>query len=232
MLSIIKQKYVKPFRDMPANIKLVVILTVSVFLPVYITVSAIVASFLYIVCNKSRLKSLIEVQHINLLIILAVLLLVIPLYYKNYYGFLCGILFIIFIVLEIYISKFMSSEILNLACDICCGMSLICIFASIIQKVFENQQRVEGLTYNPNFYAYIIELVVVICFYKIATSKKSFIYIFIAVANMIALCFTGCRSGWGALLAGLFVLFLLFKKRKYIGVLLALLVSRGNYPVF
>jgi len=223
----IKEKYIIQFLRMPNHVKLVVLLTISVFLPVYITIPVILAAFTYILANKSRLKVLMNMQFKNPLIVLGIALLIVPLYYKNYDGFFCGILFIIFIVLEIFISQVMSRSLFELACDICCGMSLICVVASLIQKFLEHQARVEGLTYNSNFYAYIIELVVIICFYKIATSEKPMIYIFIAAANLITMSFTECRSAWGAMIAGLFVLFLMLKKSKLLAMLAVILVATG-----
>lgn len=227
MLLNIKEKYIAPFLQMPNHVKLVVILTISVFLPVYITVPIVIAAFIYTVINKKRLKVLLNVKFINPLVVLGIAMLVVPLYYQNYYGFLCGILFIIFVVLEIYISQVMSRSLFDLACDICCGMSLVCIIASLIQKFLEHQARVEGLTYNSNFYAYIIELVVIICFYKMFVSKKPWIYILIAAANIITLSFTGCRSAWGAMVAGLFVLFLMLKKSKFLTIFSLVLAVMG-----
>ena len=209
------------FIKQPLPIRLLLILTVSIFFPLYITIPIVVTVCIFIIRDDEMRKSILVAPDLMLYAFMGLLLLVVPLIYNNYVGFFCGILVIMFFVLEFYIRRVMTKDLFNTICTLCCGMSLFCAAIAAAEKLFGIQIRVDALTGNANYYAYLIELMVIICFYKFVTTKK-LAYIFIFAVNIAALILTGCRSAWLALLIGLLIFSLIQKNKTAFIVLTAI----------
>lgn len=224
MTAKLKQKFTSLFIKQPLYIRVIIVLTVSIFLPLYITIPVILAAFAFFLHSKACRKAIMNTPHVILLAFTSFLLLATPLVFKNYCGFACGLLFIIYIIFEISISSVMTEKLLRLLCGICCAMSVICFAAAVVEKAFNLQTRAEAFTYNANFYGYIVELVILICFYQFIRTKKP-MYLLIAAANVCAIFLADCRSAWSGLLAGLIVLFAVLKMRKSLISLLSISVT-------
>lgn len=205
----------------PLQILFILALTISVFLPLYITVPVAIAAFVYFVRDKKKRKAVASAPFFALLAVLSALLLVVPLVYRNYYGFGCGILFIIYMGIDLFSSTVMTEGLFNRICSICCAMSVVCAAAAVVEKVFGFQTRSMAFTYNANFYGYLIELVVVICFYKLVQTKNPW-YLAIVAVNVGALFLSDCRSAWSGIFAGLLVLFIMLGRKKSLAGLLIL----------
>ena len=209
------------FIKQPLPVRLLLILTVSIFFPLYITIPIVVTVCIFIIRDDEMRKSILVAPDLMLYAFMGLLLLVVPLIYNNYVGFFCGILVIMFFVLEFYIRRVMTKDLFSTICTLCCGMSLFCAAIAAAEKLFGIQIRVDALTGNANYYAYLIELMVIICFYKFVTTKK-LAYIFIFAVNIAALILTGCRSAWLALLIGLLIFSVIQKNKTAFIVLTAI----------
>jgi len=209
------------YKQQPIQVRWIMILTVSIFLPVYITVPVAVAIFVMMMRSDLMPRVINKTQHVRLLAVLGFLLLATPLIYHNYYGFACALLLCVYLVIQIYINYLMTGKLFDMLCSLICAISLICVFIAFAEKLLVIQDRVMALTYNPNFYAYMIEIIVLVCFYKFISTEKP-IYILIFVANIAALLFTGCRSAWPAIIIGLLVFSMVMKKKNLMFILLLL----------
>lgn len=207
------------YTQQPMHIRWIIILTVSIFLPVYITVPVVCTIFVFMMRSELMSKVLARTEHLRLFCILGFLLLATPLIYKNYCGFACALLLCVYLVLQIYINYVMTGKLFDMLCSLICGLSLICVFIAFAEKIFAIQDRVTALTYNANFYAYMIEIIVLVCFYKFITTDKP-VYILIFLANIVALLLTGCRSAWPAIIIGLMVYSMVMKKKNLMLILL------------
>lgn len=197
----------------PSNAKYLFILTLSIFLPIYITIPVVITVFIFIVKENRLLTPVLTTPNVNLYALLSILLLAVPILYRNYLGFFCGLLVITYSFLEFFISQAMTKELFDSICNLCCGMSFVCAVIAVMEKVTGLHNRVEALTGNANYYAYIIELMALICYYKFITAKKP-VYLLVFAANIAALVLTECRSAWIALLIGLLLFSLILKNRK------------------
>ena len=199
----------------PSNAKFLLILTLSIFFPIYITIPVVITVCIFIVKENRMLTPILNTPNINLYALLSLLLLTVPILYRNYMGFFCGLLVITYSFLEFFISNAMTKELFDSICNVCCGMSFVCAVIAVTEKISGLHNRVEALTGNANYYAYIIELMALICYYKFitATAKKP-LYLLVFAANIAALVLTECRSAWIALLIGLLLFSLILKNRK------------------
>ncbi|MDR3644924.1 MAG: O-antigen ligase family protein [Clostridia bacterium] len=245
----IAQLYKKHFSSQPAGVRLVLLVTISIFLPLYATAAAIIASSVYILRRHQRRAALNASPYLHIAHVLWLLLLVVPLIYRNYIGFLCGAATILIFIIALYIKPFASVSLLNRVCDLCCVMSLFEAVTAVVERflapllgpqsvlpldlllgreaVLAQFSRVSGVSYNPNFYAFIMEFIVVIAFYRLLTGRHPVFYIAVAAVNTAVIFLTDCRSAWAALFVGLLVLFALFKKKGGLIGLAAAVVAFG-----
>jgi O-antigen ligase len=231
MLSFIKRQILF-IHSMSTGAKLLVLLIFSIFLPsfpyypfqpsVIVTISMI----LFIMLHSKRRKVVFNNMHSPLIIVFFILLLAVPLFYKNYYGLLCGLLLDFYFIIALYARSFMTINLFKKICDICCSMSIFCAIIGIIQKLTGSYDRVPSVFFNTNFYAYIIELVVIIAVYRLLTDKKyRLFYIAIITINFIAIFLTDCRSAWLGLFFGIFIIFAMLKKPIHMIVLAVIAVA-------
>lgn len=206
----------EPFQKLATPEKLMMILTISVFLPVYFTVPAILAACGIILYQHRHYTVSRWLANLLPLGFECFAVLVVPLFYRNYTGFLCGILFVLYVMLAVYFNRTSAPRLFEAVSDLLCFLSVPCIAIALFQRFVLNQERMEALTYNSNFYAFMIELIIIVCFYKAITRpQRKWGYLAVAAANAVTLFLTGCRSAWCGLAVGLFALFFLLKKRSY-----------------
>jgi hypothetical protein len=95
MLDKVKKGYELHFKQQPLYIKYILLLTVSVFLPLYVTVPVILAAGGYFILNSGISVRQTKSPYFMLYALLGIIALAVPLVYKNYPGFGCGILMIL-----------------------------------------------------------------------------------------------------------------------------------------
>jgi Lipid A core - O-antigen ligase and related enzymes len=237
MSSKLKENFRSSFWEQPLQIKILFILAFSIFLPFFITVPLVMASVVYFFCRKKLRAAILSAPNIRLYGILGLLLLATPLFYKNYDGFGCGILLILYFIVALTAESVMSVRLRERLCDLLCAGSLLAFAAAVIEKLFTPGARVTALSYNANFYGYLAEIVILICFYRLAGTKKP-AYLLIVAANVCGIFLADCRSAWSGLLVGFIVLFAVLKMRKsLIGVIAlaaviigAMLVDHSFFP--
>ncbi|MFV0288924.1 MAG: O-antigen ligase family protein [Mycoplasmatales bacterium] len=128
-------------------------------------------------------------------------------------------------------------------------MSLICAVVALVQFVEINlvlqskhifnipdkpQYRIHSFFMNANYYATILEFIILMAFYKLAIVKdkeSSFaFYSLVIIINIFLLYLTGCRTAWFALFASVPIIFL-FQKKYYIAttlIITSLLIFFGT----
>lgn len=201
------------FRSVPWGERFLLLLTVTLFLPFYLSAVVSLATVVYILAGKERRRTILRVPLFPVLAIFCVLLLVVPIVYGNYDGFGCGLLLIWYFIVALYARTFMTSGLAGRIGNAACVMSLVNVIAALVEKIFAPGLRVTGFFYNANFYAYVIEFVVIITMCLMITEpKRAPFYSIVFVLNIAALVLTDCRSAWIALLVGLLTLFALQKK--------------------
>ncbi len=93
-------------------------------------------------------------------------------------------------------------------------------------------ERVTGTFWNANFYATILEFVIILAFYKMFLVKEkesSFAFYFtVIILNIFMLYLTGSRTAWLTLFLVIPIMFL-FQRKFYIGISLMILSILGLY---
>jgi len=213
------------------SIRLTILLAASIFLPLYLTIPAIIYVSISFLRLKDEFALNIRSPYKAMLMLLEAILLIVPLLHRNYWGFCCGIALILILILEINISRIMTGRLFDRICDLIYGFGIVNAAVAIFQKAAGLQERVTAFTNNANYYAYMIEFIVILCFYRYVKTKKPMALIALA-ANLAALAFTGSRSAWIGLLIGLAAFCRILQLKKYHRVLVVLILVLGAAVYF
>ncbi len=165
----------------------------------------------------------------------------------NYIGFLYSIdllfCFLIIIMYRFYVDK----NLFYLLIKVSCLMSLFIAGIGIYQIININlllgseflfaihnapSQRVTGVFLNANYYATILEFILLMAFYKLflVKEKESSVafYLLVIFTNTFMLYLTGCRTAWAAIFISIPIIFL-FQKKYYLSFALFCLSFLGFF---
>lgn len=209
------------------------IATGSIFFPYYLTAIIIIGVLFYFLMRKNIFQ-LMKQTPASFYIVGAIILgSVTSLIYHNYIGFLASVMIFIIVLYSFYLRAIMDSKLLEKLLTLCCVLSLSCVILAIYQYVnishslgysvwqlhIENSplHRVTANFLNSNYYAMIIEFVVMIACYKLINCKNKYqtiFYIICIACNIFALYLTGCRTAWFSFVLAVPALFWLNKNKK------------------
>lgn|GEM_PF-1786573 len=218
------------FSSRHSSIKLTILLTISILLPIYMAIPAIIFVSISFLRRKVVFLRDIRNPYKSMLLMLGALLLLAPLAHGNFPGFCCGIALILMVVLEIGISRIMTERLFERICDLIYGFGILNAAVAFIQKATGMQERVTAFTDNANYYAYIVEFMAVLCLYRYVKAKKPAALVALA-ANLAALAFTESRTAWMGLIVGLIAFCRILGLKKYYRALivLALVIAAAIY---
>ncbi len=218
-LSDIKQKY-------SVEEWVVIGVVLSIFVSLYITCAAVVGAFIYLT-KTGRLKdAIVKVSGSLYLIAFCGLSILVSAYYLNWHGILIGLGMSMIFGFAMFVRTVMTKSLLESILKMCCIASIFSCGVAVIQQLAmagDSSYRASSTFYNANYYATIIEFVVIFCSYKLMqenTRKQKLLYIVTIFVNVIGLYLCDCRTVWVALIAG--VIIMLFFAKQYKVILIAL----------
>ncbi|MGL4589693.1 MAG: O-antigen ligase family protein [Mycoplasmatales bacterium] len=232
----------------------IIILIFSIFTPVYICGLYCLYLFIHMIRTKQLVPSYRASEGVALAVV-ALLALLTSIFHKNFNGSLMSIGLFIGFSLTLFYRMKVDKKIFYLVIKISSIMSVFAAIIGFIQFVsitinnfsgIENilviqdapELRVSSVFFNPNYYATIIELVILMAFYKLFIVREKNLshtfYILVIVINMGMLYLTGCRTAWAGVFAAIPIMFLFRKKYKtgifliIFGILSVILVFYTN----
>ncbi len=221
--------------------QLMIILTaLSLSTPFYICVPFLLLETLYLLYTKKIINAFKSTPKSKYLIIFMILTLVISLIYRNWIGAGCVVLIFIFISLMLYYRKYINEEVFELILDMLIALSILWAIYGLYEqlqilnrlgydhftlKVFSRREnRLNSVFFNANYYAMMIEFIIMMIGYKIFGTKelKKQVYYFItACINFFLLYMTGCRTAFIATAVAMLV-FLIINKNYWICCLIGM----------
>lgn len=240
---------------------LLILLSLSIFMPFYYTSIILILFCLYSLYTKQMQTVYKEIKGTKWILCFTLLSILTSAFYKNYIGIGCSIIILALLSVTLYFGKYGNQKVLNQILKIYLWMSIICGLYAIIQYkqilinnnidgwkfiIFDKpKDRVTSFFYNANYYAMMCEFFALVTVYFFLYEKKDTIinkilYVFIGVYNLFFLLMTACRTAWPALGIGVVILCLLTKDKKYyllVGTLLtiaigALIIKPDLFPRF
>lgn len=205
-----------------------------IYLPYYCSLIAILIVLLYLMFKGKLLPLIKQYPKSKYVLILCALSFGVSIYHKNYLGAICAIgIFLVFLFILFYRSK-ITSRLFELIVDASCIVSLFCFvwalmeYYSIIQSLDYEKfnldiaddpyYRVNSTFFNANYYAMMIEFLILMCVYKMMnarTIRRIVFYIVTIACNLLGLYLSGCRTAWVPFIVTIPIMFLLNNHRRF-----------------
>lgn len=231
------KKIKEVFYKLSIDERVIFLVVVSIFLPFYITAITLIAALIYLAINKKIMPAIKQVPRSKFAIGFCFLAMVISLLYQNYVGFLCSIGMLLLLLFVFYFRTVINKPLFEFLLDTCCVMSCVCVVFGFLEYVEIAQRmdfpvwsfqvnsrpddRVHIGFFNANYYAMMLEFVILICIYKITKThvwKQALRYVVVILGNMFMLYLTGCRTAWIPFLVSVPLMFFMTKRYGYLAL--------------
>ncbi len=173
---------------------------------------------------KKRLKNVVSsIPGINYLWALCVLGIVAALKNGNDIGAMFAVFLAAFFLIGAFVRSVMTRRLFDKIIETSCAASIFAFAVALVQFVaFEGfNDRTCSVFINANYYAAVIEIVVVFAVYKLiraeSRTQKNF-YSFVIALNAVGLYFSGCRTAVFALFASISLMLLLYRRYKAMAI--------------
>ncbi len=229
----------------------VMIIVCTIFLPYYFSVCSIIFFLFYLAVKGKLFKIIREVSKAWFAIIFCLGTSFVAVCHQNYLGALCGLVILCIMMFTIYYRTIINKRLFELLMDACCIISLFCVvwavmeYAKIVDQLgldffmFEIEDspkhRVNSTFFNANYYAMMIEFIVLICVYKMMqmkTKRRIIFYTIVISANLFALYLTGCRTAWIPFVVTIPLMFLMNMRMRFFTVSMGAILAGGMSILF
>ena len=203
-----------------ANGLLMLALTVSVFMPFYITLACMVLTAIIAVIKKPFRKAIFLNPYNLFIMSIMVYGAIVSSIYSNLIGVFYALIFLLALLVMFYGKYIMTRDLFDMMMDTACFTSVLCVPVALIQMIWFSWITVDGrppATFtNANYYGMMIEFVVIICMYRIFTNpniKMRKWYVGVILVNLVGLYLSASMSSCMTLF--LTMLIYLMVKGKY-----------------
>lgn len=201
---------------------------------VYICVPILLIETIYLLYTKKFQTAYRNIKESKYLFLFCFFSLVISLVFQNWFGVACSLFMLVAAVILIYFRNYITKDIFSLALDILIFSSIFwAIYACyeylkilellgydhFIIKIFSQRQyRIHSAFFNANYYAMMIEFIIMMIGYKIFTTKNKkrvLYYVIVAIINLAMLFLSGTRTAWPAIAIGALAFLIINKNYKW-----------------
>lgn len=200
-------------------------LALSIFLSIYLTLIAMIAAIANLALQKRIGLIMATVPRAYYLVVFSVTTLLVSIFNLNLQGLIfAAAIFLVFLV-AIYVRSVMTIRLFEAVLNISCVASLFSSAVIILQVVSNPNglsSRAASTFMNANFYAAIIEMVVLFCVYNLVKAEQKYtkFYVLVIAMNLIGLYLCNSRTAMLALVAAVGVFLLL--SRQYRALLISI----------
>lgn len=202
---------------------LVLSLTISLFLPFYISLSAVlIIAFMTVINYEKRAETFGDPYSIGIVLFFLFTAFVGQVY-NNHVGSAYSLYAAALLVCGFYIRSFMTKQLFDQAMDTACFSSIACAVVAVLQKLTtiftEPSYRPVSTFFNANYYATIVEFVILIAMYRMVTNAQNRrFYLAVIGCNLVGLYLSASISAVMALGCATMVFFFLKGKRRMTGM--------------
>lgn len=212
---------------------LIMFVTCSIFLPYFCSIAAIIIVLIYLAFTGRLIRIIRTTPRSLFAFVFAGLSVVVSLCYGNLLGVVQTLGLLLILVYYMFYRSVISKRLFVLLIDACCIISIFCFIWALMEyfRIIDHfgysflelevedapRWRVNSTFFNANFYAAMIEFLVLCCVYKLLyshTLRRVVFYWAIIIMNLFALYLTGCRAAWPTFVVAIPVMFLLTRHRK------------------
>lgn len=196
------QKLFHRFRNAySADERAVLLLILSLFLSVYLAAACAAAVVIYILVTGKLRETLFGGKGAGYLVLFLAVMLLTTTAYGREFEILVAVGILLCSILVLFMRRVMTQRLFDDLIDTACVMSIWAFAVALLQKLLirENQfdNRFQSVFVNPNYYAAIIEMVVMFALYKMLTQKRGrLFYTFVIAFNFSGLAICQCRTAF------------------------------------
>lgn len=199
---------------------LVLVLTVSIFAPFYVSMVCVIGIALMTMLNCKKRVRAFEAPYTKFLFVFLTSAFFVAATYGNDIGMVYSILMYAIAGCALYVRSVMTRSLFNDAMDLACVGSIWCLFIALYQKASAFTAapgyRPVSVFDNANYYGMIIEFVVLIALYRIFTNPDLAAFYFTVIGlNLIGLYLTASFSAFAALCCAVTLMLCLKGKRRH-----------------
>ncbi len=213
----------KEFRGFSTEEKLLYINSICMFLPFFLVGIPFLITVIYCLVKKDVRKEVFSVTHSISFLAFGFVGFFAAIFNKNLWGFLGGIFILLLIVFSFMSRAYMTRKLFSLITDNICYLSVISFFIGMADYLIryspDSEHRTASTFFNANYYAFIIEFVVIICLYKMTKHPYRWrTYLLIAFINCLGILFCKTRTALIAIFIGVSFFFFFTKQYKFFAV--------------
>lgn len=226
------------------NSILMLSLTVSIFLPFYITLACMIFVVIVSVIQKNSRKAVFLNPSNLFLMSIMIYGIIVSSVYMNFTGIMYSLVFLVALIVMFYGKTIMTRKLFDNMMDVACFTSIICVRIAAIQMFWFPGVTVDGRppsTFtNANYYGMMIEFVVIIAMYRIFTNQNVKMrkwYIGIILVNLIGLYMSMSMSSCMTLFLTMLIYLMIKGKKKsatalflFIAIIAFALLSGQIFP--
>lgn len=220
------------------EVKWVFITVFCSFVHFLLAVVAVFAAGIYLLVKKKAYHLL--VQRKNLLTVVFIgLTFVVALWYLSLPG-LFGSVFMFFLITLLFsfrqnVTKRIFEDLLSLFLLYSVPAFLVAFVERLVGMQSDKLYRCYSTFSNPLYYAYFITFVVIICTYRIVTTKRDVVLnAILLIMNVVGMFYSGSRMPWIGMFAGVMITLVFCRRVKYVvifaAVIAALLAIAALFP--
>ncbi len=198
-------------------------LTVSLFLSVYVTAAALAVTVGYLI-KKGMLGEIIRtVPRGKALVAFALLGAAVSLLRGNWVGLLASAGVLCVALVALYVRSIMTRPLLKRVIRTACVASILCLPVAIVQLALSGDPsfRAPATFENPNYYAAILEFVFLVCVNQLmmpGSRGEKLLYSMTLAANLVSLYICNCRSSLMVVMIVTPVLLLIHRRYRWAAV--------------
>lgn len=198
-------------------------LTVSLFLSVYVTAAALAVTIGYLI-KKGMLGEMIRTApRGKALVAFALLGAGISLLRGNWAGLLASAGVLSVVLVALYVRSIMTRPLLKRVIRTACAASMLCLPVAVIQLALSGDAsfRAPATFENPNYYAAILEFVFLVCVNQLMmpeNRRDKLLYGMTLIANLVSLYICNCRSSLMVVMIVTPVLLIIHRRYRWAAV--------------
>lgn len=225
-------KYLQSFKEkFDIDQRLIILNCFCLTFPFYICCPILLIEFIYLLYTKKAIHAFKNTPKSQYLLIFLGISGVVSLIYQNWLGVGAVIGLLIGFVFMLYYRQHITPEIFELILDMLIILSIFWAVYGLYEqmqilhrlgvdhfslKIYSRREnRLNSVFFNANYYAMMIEFLIMCIIYKFLTVKnnlkKSIFYVCVGFLNLFMLYMTGCRTAIIAI-AGAIIVFLIINK--------------------
>ena len=212
-----------------------IVLTVSIFLPYYVTETVVCLIAGLVVCSRELRERVFDNPRASWLVLPMLIPFYVAAFYHNYKGIGAMALLLAAVICAMYLRRIMTRELFGRLLHIACLCSIACAGVAVGQKIamwsYNPFFRPESMFFNANYYGTMAVFMVLVGTYQILNHVRfRWVYLVTVFANLLGLYLCGSMSSLATMVISVMAMLLMFRRKKLV-IMGAFLVLAGGILV-